>query len=131
LTALRSHKPETTENADELVLQSLIESAGDPKDDRPPPPPEGVHQNTEQPAYSKMMASLVDQVKQEIDKSKAENRLEAFITGVDGHKTKVEELQKGLMAKLAELEKEERKHITSDDIHTGFDISHVCHKSRL
>jgi cell division cycle protein 37 len=131
LTALKSHKPETTANADELVLQSLIESAGDPQDDRPPPPPEGVHQNSEQPAYSKMMASLIDQVKQEVDKSKADNRLEEFIKGVDGHKKKVEDLQKELLQKLAELEKEEKRHITSDDIHTGFDVSHVCSRLRI
>jgi cell division cycle protein 37 len=85
-----------------------------------------VHQNTEQPAYSKMMAALVDQVKQEVDKSKAENRLEAFITEIYGHKSKVDGLQKELLEKLAELEKEEKRHITSDDIHTGFDVSHVC-----
>jgi hypothetical protein len=72
-----------------------------------------------------MMAALVDQVKQEVDKSKSDNRLEAFVGGIESHRAKVEGLQKELLAKLAELEKEEKRHITSEDIHTGFDVSHV------
>jgi cell division cycle protein 37 len=102
-----------------------MQSAGDPKDDKPPSPPEGVHQNTEQPAYSRMMVALVDQVKQEVDEKKPENRLEGFITGVTGHKDKVNGLQKDLVKKLAELELEEKKHITSADLHEGFSHSHV------
>jgi cell division cycle protein 37 len=107
-----------------------MESAGDPKDDKPPPPPEGVHQNTEQPAYSRMMAALVDQVKQEVDEKSSEDRLAGFITGVTGHKDKVEGLQKQLITKLAELEKEDQKYITSDNLHEGFSHSHVSIKSR-
>jgi cell division cycle protein 37 len=125
LTALKSHKA-STQSADELVFQALIESAGDPTDDRPPPPPQGVHQNIqEQPTYSKMMASLVDQVKKEVDESKDGDRYEGYISGIGGHRSKVEGLQKELEIKLAELEKEESRHITSDDIHTGFDYSNV------
>jgi len=79
----------------------------------------------EQPTYSRMMAALVDQVKKAVDESKAEDRFEAYIREVEEHRAKVQGLQKQLLEKLAELEKEERKHITSDDIHTGFDVSHV------
>ncbi|KAF2673599.1 Hsp90 co-chaperone Cdc37 [Microthyrium microscopicum] len=126
LTALKSHKPDAAARADELVLQSLIESAGDPSDDQPPAPPAGVHSQTEeQPRYSKMMASLVDQVKHEVDEKKGENRLESFITGITEHKDKVDGLQKELNAKLQELEKEQAKHITSDDLKEGFSASHV------
>lgn len=126
LTALKSHKA-SSQSADELVFQALIESAGDPADDRPPPPPPGVHQNVqEQPTYSKMMASLVDQVKKSVDDSKAGDRYEGYITNIGEHKSHVEGLQKELYIKLAELEKEEKKHITSEDIHTGFDFSNVC-----
>jgi cell division cycle protein 37 len=74
-----------------------------------------------------MMASLVDQVKHEVDESKAENRYDGYITGIGEHRSKVEGLQKELHVKLAELEKEESRHITSDDIHTGFDFSNVGH----
>jgi cell division cycle protein 37 len=126
LTALKSHKT-STQSADELVFQALIESAGDAKEDKPPPPPEGVHQNVkEQPTYSRMMAALVDQVKKEVDESKAEDRFEGYITGITGHKTKVEGLQGELLTKMAELEKEESKHITSESIHEGFSFSNVC-----
>lgn len=129
LTALKSHKPgANNENADELVFQALIESAGDPADDQPPDPEEGVHQNVkEQPTYSKMMASLVDQVKKAVDEKGAavSDRLEAYIEEVDEHRQKVQGLQKDLFEKLAELEKEEKRHITSDSIHTGFDYSNV------
>lgn len=125
LTALKSHKT-SQQSADELVFQALIESAGDAKEDKPPAPPEGVHHNVkEQPTYSRMMASLVDQVKKDVDEKKAEDRFESYITGITGHKTKVEGLQVELLAKLAELEKEEGKHITSESIHEGFSFSNV------
>ncbi|EGD96461.1 Hsp90 co-chaperone Cdc37 [Trichophyton tonsurans CBS 112818] len=124
LTALKKHESDSR-NPDELVFQALIESAGDPKEDQPPAPPENVHTQETQPKYSQMMGSLVDQVKKELDESKPENRYQAFITGVEGHKTKVLDLQQQLLEKLAQLEKEESKKITSDSIHTGFDSSFV------
>ncbi|KAH8704160.1 Cdc37 N terminal kinase binding-domain-containing protein [Talaromyces proteolyticus] len=125
LGALRQHEGSTRE-PEELVFQSLIESAGDPAADQPPAPPEGVHVHIkEQPKYSQMMGSLVDQVKKEVEDDKSGNRLQAYITGVHGHKDKVLGLQQELLKKLAELEKEETSKITSNDIHTGFDSSFV------
>jgi cell division cycle protein 37 len=131
---LKSHRADSGE-VQELVLQSLIESA-DTKNDRPPTPPEGVYTNTEAPTYSKMMAMLVDHVKKEVDESKVEHDLNAYITGVEAEKIKVEGLQKELLSKVADLEKEDKKHITSDDLHDGFNTSHVsltwscvCHNS--
>lgn len=95
-------------------------------EDRPPPPPEGVHEHIkEKPTYPQMMASLVDQVKKEVDESGAENRLDRFIQGLGEHRERVQGLQGQLLEKLAELEKEDKRHITSDDIHTGFDYSNV------
>jgi len=132
LTALKSHKDVTNQqSADELVLQALIESAGDPAKDTPPTPPPGVHQNVkDQPTYSRMMAALVDQVKSEVDKAKPDDRYNAFINEVGSHRSKVQGLQEELLKKLAELEREEKRHITSDDIHDGFNSSHVT-KSEL
>lgn len=131
LTALKSHKPHS-QSADELVFQSLIESAGDPQEDQPPPPPEGVHQNVKETLhYSKMMASLVDQVRKEVGEEQPADELEAWITGVTGHKTKIQNLQKELNTKLVELETEDKKYITSDDIHTGFDYSNVSIRFRF
>jgi cell division cycle protein 37 len=77
-----------------------------------------------------MMAALVDQVKKEVDESKAENRYEGYIVGVTSHRKKVEGLQNELFAKLDELEREEKRHITSDDLHTGFDYSNVSFSFR-
>lgn len=130
LNALRSHEANAS-NADELVFQSLIESAGDPTDDEPPKPPEGVHtQEKEQPTYSKMMGALVDQVKKEVDESKSEDRYKQYIKGVQGHQKKVRDLQKELESRLNELEREEGRKITSDSIHTGFDSSSVNKASK-
>ena len=128
LDALKKHQDDSTKNPDELVFQSLIESAGDPAKDEPPEPPEGVYTNQKepQPRYSKMMGSLVDQVKKEVDEKKEPERYRAYVNGVTGHLTKVQSLQQELLAKLAQLEKEEGSKITSDSIHTGFNTSHVA-----
>lgn len=126
LGALRQHE-DSSRNPEELVFQSLIESAGDPAKDQPPPPPAGVHASVkEQPKYSQMMSSLVDQVKKEVTDSNEGTTFKAYISGVQGHKDKVLGLQQELLKKLAELEKEEASKITSDSIHTGFDSSHVA-----
>ncbi|KAL0258087.1 hsp90 co-chaperone Cdc37 [Diplodia seriata] len=127
LTALKSHRDTASpENADQLVFQSLMESAVDPSQDQPPPPPEGVHtQIQHKPTWSQMLAALIDEVKKEVDEKKPESRFEGFITQVQSHRDRVAGLQQQLLAKLAELEKAEKKHITSDDLHTGFDYSNV------
>jgi len=108
------------------MFQALFESAGSPDEDTPPTPPPGVHaQVQDQPRYSKMMAALVDQVKKAVDESKATDRLEAYTREVGTHKTKVQDLQKELAVKLAQLEKEEYGKITSEGIRYGFDSSSV------
>ncbi|KAH7115845.1 hypothetical protein B0J11DRAFT_112202 [Dendryphion nanum] len=131
LTALKSHRDKPPSGADStyaLVFQSMMESAMKMKEDRPPEPPEGVHAHVEKkPSYPEMMAMLVDSVKKEvIDKSEeSENRLELFIGGLEAERGRVTGLQKELLAKLAELEAEDKRHITSDDIQVGFDYSSV------
>lgn len=128
LTALKSHKDKDAEgNTDQLVFQSMMEGMMASGEDRPPPAPEGVHEHIkDKPTYPQMMANLVDTVKKEVDEKKiVDNRLDAFITGLGEHKARVEGLQGQLLEKLAELEAEDRKHITSDDIHDGFNFSNV------
>ena len=125
LAALKEHE-DSARNPDELVFQALIESAGDPAKDQPPKPPAGIYEHEkEQPKYSKMMGSLVDQVKKEVEEKKAPNRYQAYVDGVKGHLVKVQNLQQELLVKLAQLEKEEASKITSDSIHTGFDSSQI------
>lgn len=126
LKSLREHE-DSSRDPDELVFQALIESAGDPVEDQPPAPPEGVYTHEkEQPKYSQMMGSLVDQVKKELEESKPEERYDGFIKGVEGHRNKVLDLQQQLLEKLADLEKEEGSKITSESYHTGFDSSSVA-----
>ncbi|KAF2155764.1 hypothetical protein K461DRAFT_221161 [Myriangium duriaei CBS 260.36] len=129
LNALKRHEEDARTRGDaieEIVFQSLLESAGDPSEDEPPPPPPGIHaQVEEQPRYSKMIAALIDQVKKAVDEQKATDRYQAFIKEVGTHKTKVSGLQQELLKKLAELEKEDKGKITSQDIHYGFDSSSV------
>ncbi|KAK8158538.1 Hsp90 co-chaperone Cdc37 [Phyllosticta citrichinensis] len=128
LTALKSHKDASNpDNVEQLVFQSLLESA-DPSADSPPPPPEGVHTHIkERPTWSRMMASLVDEVKNQVDEKKPapEQRYDTFIEQLGEEKKKVAGLQGQLLTALAELEKEAARHITSDDLKTGFDYSNV------
>jgi len=129
LDALKTHQSEAqSKNPDQLVFQSMLESAGDPTKDDPPKPPEGVytHQKEPQPAYSKMMASLIDQVKKEVDEKNSDEKYKDYIDGVRGHLTKVQSLQQELLIKLAQLEKEESSKITSDQLHDGMNYSSVA-----
>lgn len=128
LDALKSHEDEAqVKDPDQLVFQSMLESAADPAKDEPPKPPEGVyrHQKEPQPSYSKMMASLIDQVKKEVDEKKSSERFKDYIDAVRGHLTKVQNLQQELLKKLSQLEKEESSRITSDQLHDGFSYSSV------
>ncbi|KAI9742586.1 MAG: hsp90 co-chaperone Cdc37 [Claussenomyces sp. TS43310] len=127
LTALQTHKADAeSRSPDELIFTSIMESRGDPKDDQPPPRPEGVHtEQSELPTYSKMMATLVDQVRATVDEKKPDNRFEAYTAEVYTHKAKIEDLQKQLLEKLGDLQREESRKITSESIHTGFNSSSV------
>ncbi|KAK0711431.1 Cdc37 N terminal kinase binding-domain-containing protein [Lasiosphaeris hirsuta] len=131
LASLKSHAVDAqSRNPGEVAFQAVMESAAslDPKDDQPPPRPAGVHNSEEKlPSYTKMMATLLDQVNKALDEKKVEQdkRYDAMLTEVGEHLEKVTSLQSELYAKLAELEKEEGRKITSEGIHTGFDSSHV------
>ena len=111
---------------EELVFQVIMGLASDQDEDRPPVPPEGVYSHEkEQPKYSQMMSALVDMVRKEIGEGQPNDPWQAYISGVQGHEDKVEGLQKELLQRLAQLEKEEQSKITTEDLHTGFDSSHV------
>ncbi|PYI25110.1 hypothetical protein BP00DRAFT_384870 [Aspergillus indologenus CBS 114.80] len=126
LTLLRQNEG-SSKSPEEFVFQALMEFASNPSEDLPPPPPEGVHtQEKEQPKYSQMMGALVDQVKKEIGEVSDDKLFSEYIKGVQGHKDKVQGLQKELHQRLAQLEKEESSKITSDQLHTGFDTSHIA-----
>ncbi|KAL7626370.1 hsp90 co-chaperone Cdc37 [Parahypoxylon ruwenzoriense] len=127
LNALKTHASEAeTHNPGEVAFQAIMESAGSPQDDKPPPRPEGVHaQEGPAPTYTKMMAALLDQVNKELDEKKPENRYNAMVDEIGVHLQKIRDLQQKLEKELAELEKEEGRKITSEGIHTGFNSSYV------
>ena len=125
LESLRTHQDNAqTSDPDDFMMQALMDS-NDMEEDEPPKPPAGVHTQDEQPRYSQMMASLVDQVKKEIGE-KPDNWYKSYEKGIEGHKSKVQGLQKDLYTKLAELEKEESRRITVDQLHDGFNTSSVA-----
>ncbi|KAI0127757.1 hypothetical protein BJ170DRAFT_733383 [Xylariales sp. AK1849] len=127
LNALKAHAAEAeTRNPAEVAFQAVMESAGNPEDDKPPPRPEGIHSEVENPpTYTKMMATLLDQVNKTLDEKKPVSRYTGMLEEIAEHLKNVEDLQKELLKKLAELEKAEKGKITSESYKTGFDSSHV------
>ncbi|KAH8889384.1 hypothetical protein GQ53DRAFT_767053 [Thozetella sp. PMI_491] len=131
LNSLKAHAADAeTRNPGEVAFKAVMESAAslDPKDDQPPPRPAGVHNAEESlPSYTKMMATLLDQVNKALDEKNVgqDKRYGAMVEEIQEHLDKVTNLQKDLHNKLEELEKEESRKITSEGIHTGFDSSHV------
>ncbi|KAK7938056.1 Hsp90 co-chaperone Cdc37 [Apiospora aurea] len=109
LDALKSHAAEAeTRNPAEVAFQAVMESAGSAGDDKPPKRPEGC-----------------TRVNKALDEKKPENRYSAMVEEIGEHLKKVQDLQKELLQKMAELEKMDQGKITSDSYHTGFDSSHV------
>ncbi|KAG7290803.1 hypothetical protein NEMBOFW57_000807 [Staphylotrichum longicolle] len=131
LASLKAHASDAkTKNPGEVAFRAVMESAAglDPKDDQPPPRPAGVHNAEEQlPSYTKMMATLLDQVNKALDEKKLaqDERYDGMVAEIGEHLKKVTDLQGELIKKLGELEKEESRKITSEGLHTGFDSSHV------
>jgi len=135
LASLQAHASEAKSgNPGEVAFRAVMESAAglDPKDDQPPPRPEGVHNAEESlPSYTKMMATLLDQVNKSLDEKKIgqDERYDGMVAEIGDHLKKVNDLQGELIEKLTELEKQEASKITSEGIHTGFDSSHVTKAS--
>ncbi|KAK4044614.1 hypothetical protein C8A01DRAFT_31110 [Parachaetomium inaequale] len=131
LASLKAHASDAKSgNPGEVAFRAVMESAAglDPKDDQPPPRPEGVHNAEEQlPSYTKMMATLLDQVNKALDEKKIgqDERYDGMVAEIADHLKKVNDLQGDLVKKLTELEKQESSKITSEGIHTGFDSSYV------
>ena len=125
LAAFREHAAQADgAKPDEFVMKAMLDTALPPSEDNPPQPPEGLSFKEEQPKYSELMAALVDQVKEKVG-HESEDWYSKYTTGIQGHRNKVQNLQMELLARLAELEKEESKKITSDSMHTGFNTSSV------
>ncbi|KAK0766813.1 hypothetical protein N5P37_000541 [Trichoderma harzianum] len=127
LDSLKSHASEAaTGNQAEIAFKAVMSTAGDPKDDQPPPRPEGVFSDDQPlPSYSKMLMQLLDQVNKALEEKKPDDRYTAMMDEIQEHVDKIKELQKEQAKELENLEKEEGKKITSDNIHDGFNSSYV------
>lgn len=82
-----------------------------------------------QPTYDAMILSLLLQVSEEAKKAsdgKGDQAIgENVKSGIKAHVEKLEEHTESLKKELATEEAEQKKHITSEDIHEGFE-SKVC-----
>jgi cell division cycle protein 37 len=128
VAALKSHASDAaTRNPGEVAFQAVMESAGDTKEDQPPQRPEGVYnEDVESPTYSKMMVTLLDQVNKALEEKKPDDRYKAMLEEIQDHENKVKTLIKEQKEKLADLQKQEGKKITSEGLRTGFDSSYVA-----
>lgn len=127
VVSLKDHASETADrNPGEIAFRAVMGAAGHPQDDQVPARPEGLHSDGKEPkTYSQMMAALLDEINKALDEKKPEDRYQAMVKELEGHEKKIKELQKELTPKLETLLKEDGKKITSADIQTGFDSSHV------
>lgn len=103
-----------------------------PDDDNPPARPEGVFESEQPlPAYSKMIAGLLDKANKTLDErgTPAAERFDSFVREIDVHRQKIRDLIAQSNNKLEELMKAGGTKITSESYHIGFDSSHVNKES--
>ncbi|KAH7921755.1 hypothetical protein BV22DRAFT_1018697 [Leucogyrophana mollusca] len=84
----------------------------------------------DQPTYDAMVLSLLLQIWEEakkagVDKTDQEKLGAALLKGLDTHITQLAEHTVNLQKNLQTEENEQKKHITSEDIHEGFDSKYV------
>ncbi|KAG5993609.1 hypothetical protein E4U43_003455 [Claviceps pusilla] len=131
-TYLEKHAPEASDaearSAPDIALRALVETNPGPAADAVPPRPEGLESDHETPTtFSQMVAALIDEITKSLDskESKDQDRYQSLIEELEAHANKISQIRQETNSKLETLLKEERKKITSNDIHTGFDSSHV------
>lgn len=117
-------------NPADIAFQVIMELASTkPTEDSPPPRPEGVFDSDlpPLPTYSKMLATILDEVNKTLDERQTERgqRYEAFVQELGVHVQKIQDLQAELASKLDTLEQQDSNKITSESYHVGFDSSYV------
>ncbi|KAI1180045.1 Cdc37 N terminal kinase binding-domain-containing protein [Nemania sp. FL0916] len=125
---MRSSPPDAESSIAENALRAVLEIAGNPEGDKLPERPEGVHTQVKNPplTYSRIITNMLDLVNEALNEGKIEHSYTSMVEELGNHLKKVQDLQKQLLARLAELEGEEGRKITSESIHTGFDSSYVA-----
>lgn len=117
-------------NPADIAFQAVMELAfANPTEDSPPPRPEGVFDSDMPPlpTYSKMLATILDEVNQTLQERQTEKDrgYEAFLQELGVHVQKIQDLQTELIRRLDTLEQQDSNNITSESYHVGFDSSHV------
>ncbi|OJA17234.1 hypothetical protein AZE42_00165 [Rhizopogon vesiculosus] len=90
------------------------------------PSPEAPPTNAkDQPTYDAMVLSLLLQIWDGAKSLPVDEQEAAILSGLDKHITQLSEHTKQLEKDLVVEEKEQRKHITSEDIHEGFESKYI------
>ncbi|KAG6003659.1 hypothetical protein E4U21_001820 [Claviceps maximensis] len=136
ITYLRKNAPDTSDvkarNAPDIALKALVQTNPGPAADTVPPRPEGLQSDHQNPTtFSQMVAALIDEINKSLQSKelKDQDRYQNMIEEFEEHSKKISQIQLETNLKLETLLKEEKKKITSNDIHTGFDSSHVSKAS--
>ncbi|KAK4146387.1 Cdc37 N terminal kinase binding-domain-containing protein [Dichotomopilus funicola] len=117
-------------NPADIAFQVVMDLASTkPAEDNPPPRPEGVFDSNlpPLPTYSKILATILDEVNKTLDEKGTEKgqRHEVFVQELGVHLQKIQDLQAELASNLDTLEQQDFNKITSESYHVGFDSSHV------
>ncbi|KAK4149613.1 Cdc37 N terminal kinase binding-domain-containing protein [Chaetomidium leptoderma] len=117
-------------NPTDIAFRAIMELALTKHDeDTPPPPPEGVFHTDSPPlpTYSKMLATLLDEVNRTLDERRVDKdqRYEAVVQELVVQLQKIQDLQSDLVKKLEAVEQQDSKKITSETYHVGLDSSYV------
>ncbi|KAK9480166.1 Cdc37 N terminal kinase binding-domain-containing protein [Lipomyces japonicus] len=116
--------PVGTSNEKDAIKKILDDASKDaPGTDELRPPGSG----NRGPTYGEMIKSLIDQVVSEVGQAKP--YADALKRKFQQHYDKLTELQDECVKKLTQLQNEETKHITSEDIHFGFDSTQISKKT--
>jgi cell division cycle protein 37 len=122
-----------------LRLQSLIKSTQDedapfiartisqlratvPNFDNPKPLADG-----EQPSEDHMILNLLVQVVNGVQKKGEDDSSASLVKELQEHETRLIERQAQIVVEKAAEEKEQKRYITSDDLHMGFESKTVSH----
>ncbi|KDQ62490.1 hypothetical protein JAAARDRAFT_30390 [Jaapia argillacea MUCL 33604] len=111
-------------------FSTLVEQLQTHPSPEAPPIPAGVSPNAKVVTYDEMILSLLLQVFKEakdkgLDKNQEEKLGKALIEGVQGHVVKLGKHIDDVKKELEKEEEEQKKKITSEDLHEGFESKYI------
>ncbi|WBW74585.1 Hsp90 co-chaperone Cdc37 [Schizosaccharomyces osmophilus] len=83
-------------------------------------------------SYHQMLVALLDSINKSIEEEQNTSLglTEQYIKHLQGHEKRLDNLMINAQREYDELESESKKHITSEDLHIGFDSTHVQKKEQ-